>query len=75
MKNILVTGGAGFIGSNFIHYIFNETEFKGRVINVDSLTYAANLLNLESIDRDYGDNRYFFEHVDICPWLIYQSNT
>ena len=46
MKNILVTGGAGFIGSNFIRYILNKNE-EVRVINVDKLTYAGNLENLK----------------------------
>ncbi len=36
-KNILITGGAGFIGSNFIHYLFNDVKFEGNVINVDNL--------------------------------------
>jgi dTDP-glucose 4,6-dehydratase len=65
LKNIMITGGAGFIGSNFIHYLFNETEFDGVVINVDKLTYAGNLENLADIDARYGGARYFFEKVDI----------
>ena len=64
--NYLVTGGAGFIGSNFIHYLFNRPGFTGKVINVDKLTYAGNLNNLKSIDEEYGGSRYFFEKVDIC---------
>lgn len=40
-NTILVTGGAGFIGSNLIHYLFDKAEFKGRVVNLDALTYAA----------------------------------
>lgn len=66
LNNLLVTGGAGFIGSNFIRYIFNETEFSGKIINADKLTYAGNPDNLEDIDGQYLDKRYFFEHVDIC---------
>ncbi len=42
MKNILVTGGAGFIGSNFIHYLL-DVEPDARIINLDALTYAGNL--------------------------------
>jgi dTDP-glucose 4,6-dehydratase len=66
LKNILVTGGAGFIGSNFIHYVFKNTSFCGKIINIDKLTYAGNLENLQEIDSDYGGKRYFFEKADIC---------
>lgn len=62
----LVTGGAGFIGSNFIHYLFNKPDFNGKVVNIDKLTYAGNLNNLRHIDDKYGGSRYFFEHCDIC---------
>lgn len=58
---ILITGGAGFIGSAVIRYIINET--KSSVINVDKLTYAGNLESLREID---SDSRYMFEQVDIC---------
>ena len=68
LENILVTGGAGFIGSNFIHFIFNKTKFNGRIINVDKLTYAGNLENLVEIDNKYGGERYFFEKADICDF-------
>lgn len=63
--NILVTGGAGFIGSNFIRYIFGKTDFTGRVINYDKLTYAGNLLNLTDIAEEYGGKRYVFERGDV----------
>ena len=66
LENILCTGSAGFIGSNFIHYIFNKTDFKGKIINVDKLTYAGNLENLKDIHNKYNGTRYFFEQVDIC---------
>jgi len=65
LENILVTGGAGFIGSNFIHFIFNQTKFNGRIINVDKLTYAGNLENLQEIEDKIGGKRYFFERADI----------
>lgn len=66
-NNILVTGGSGFIGSNFIHYLFKpETGFDGKIINLDKLTYAGNLENLVDIHEAYGGTRYFFEHADIC---------
>jgi len=67
MKNILITGGAGFIGSNFIRYIFEKTDFKGKIINYDKLTYAGNPLNLEDISRKYN-KRYFFVKGDICDF-------
>ncbi len=65
-KNILVTGGAGFIGANFIEYLFNQKNFNGNIINLDKLTYASNLNNLQEIKLKYNSNRYFFEKIDIC---------
>lgn len=62
--NILVTGGAGFIGSALVRYIINNTN--NSVINVDKLTYAGNLKSLESVSEN---DRYFFEKVDICDQL------
>ncbi len=59
--NILVTGGAGFIGSNFIRYILSETSW--RVVNLDKLTYAGNLENLSDVE----DNpQYVFVRGDIA---------
>ncbi|WP_444994323.1 dTDP-glucose 4,6-dehydratase [Aliikangiella sp. IMCC44359] len=58
---ILVTGGAGFIGSAVIRFIINNTEHS--VINIDKLTYAGNLASLKSIEKS---KRYDFEQVDIC---------
>lgn len=71
LQSILVTGGAGFIGSNFIRYLFKQNNFTGKIINVDKLTYAGNLENLEEIDKDFGakgQKRYFFHSVDICDF-------
>jgi len=65
IKNLMVTGGCGFIGSNFIHYLFKQDDFKGRIINVDKLTYAGNPDNLKKIEEDHPD-RYIFERADIC---------
>lgn len=62
MKTYLVTGGAGFIGSNFIHYMLRKYE-DIQIINVDSLTYAGNLENLRTLEQD---NRYRFVKRDIC---------
>ncbi|MCS6209220.1 dTDP-glucose 4,6-dehydratase [Shewanella baltica] len=58
---IIVTGGAGFIGSAVVRHIINNTQ--DRVINVDKLTYAGNLESLVSVDKN---ERYVFEQVDIC---------
>ena len=63
-NNILVTGGAGFIGASFIRFVFEGTDFKGTVTNLDALTYAGNLKNLEDIAERYAD-RYTFVHGDI----------
>jgi dTDP-glucose 4,6-dehydratase len=68
LKNLMVTGGCGFIGSNFIRYLFQKTDFKGNIINVDILTYAGNPENLADIDELYGRSRYFFEHASICDY-------
>ena len=64
LQNILVTGGAGFIGVNFIRYVFEKTGFSGRIINLDVLTYAGNPASLEDIAEKYGD-RYVFIPGDI----------
>ena len=59
---ILVTGGAGFIGSSFIRYVLEDRE-NVRVLNFDLLTYAGNLRNLEEVARD---PRYRFVRGDIA---------
>jgi dTDP-glucose 4,6-dehydratase len=64
-KTILVTGGAGFIGSNFIHYILEKSGFSGKIVNVDDLTYAGNLESLASVEKVFGGTRYFFAKADI----------
>lgn len=74
LKNIMVTGGAGFIGSNFIHYLFEKTDFKGTVLNVDKLTYAGNLENLVEIENKFGNKRYFFEKIDITNYKEVQRS-
>ncbi len=62
MKNILVTGGAGFIGSNFVRYLM-QRRADYRVVNYDLLMYAGNLENLEGVDLS---PRYLFQKGDIC---------
>jgi len=67
LNNILVTGGAGFIGVNFIRFLFEKsTDFSGRIINLDALTYAGNPAILQDIDEQFSGSRYFFEHGSIC---------
>lgn len=61
MKSYLVTGGAGFIGSNFILYMLSH-HGDVSIVNVDSLTYAGNLENLKSVEKD---DRYCFVQADI----------
>ena len=63
MRTYLVTGGAGFIGSNYIHYMFRKYGEEIRIINVDVLTYAGNLENLKDVE-DYPN--YTFVRADIC---------
>ncbi len=69
LTNILVTGGAGFIGVNFIRFLLGEgsskPDYKGRIINLDALTYAGNAASLNSIEKSFGGTRYFFEKGDI----------
>ena len=60
-KKLLITGGAGFIGSALVRHIIDNTDYF--VVNVDKLTYAGNLESLSSVEES---SRYFFEHVDIC---------
>ncbi|MBT4503729.1 MAG: dTDP-glucose 4,6-dehydratase [Gemmatimonadetes bacterium] len=62
MKNILVTGGCGFIGSNFIRFLLREHP-EYCIVNLDKLTYAGNPANLADLD---GDERYRFVEGDIC---------
>ncbi len=66
MQKVIVTGGAGFIGANYIHSLFADPAFKGKVLNIDVLTYAGNLQSLEELEARYGKDRYFFEQADIC---------
>ncbi len=60
--NIIVTGGAGFIGANFVHHLLNHRP-EDNVTVVDKLTYAGNLRNLESVAKD---SRFRFVRLDVC---------
>lgn len=62
MKKLLVTGGAGFIGSNFVQYILAHEQDVVLLVNLDALTYAGNLENLKAIE---GDPRYVFVKGDV----------
>lgn len=69
MKSIIVTGGAGFIGSNFVPYMLEKySDYK--IINVDSLTYAADLKNLKEVENH---SNYVFAKGDICDRPFIES--
>src|SRR6476660_6791290 len=59
--NLLITGGAGFIGSNLIHHVIDRPEI-ARLVNLDCLTYAGHLANLAKVS---GHPKYIFEKVDL----------
>lgn len=71
MKKILVCGGAGFIGSNFIHHLYNKYP-DYQIFNLDCLTYCGNPENIKSI-ADKNDGRYVFVHGDICDSALLQK--
>ena len=64
MKNVLVTGGAGFIGSNFVRYLL-DAEPQVQVVNLDALTYAGSLENLKDLPAQHAE-RHTFVQGDIC---------
>jgi len=64
-NNLLVTGGAGFIGSNLVRTLLTKTGFSGRIINLDKLTYAGNAASLSDVAAAFPD-RYVFVQGDIC---------
>jgi dTDP-glucose 4,6-dehydratase len=64
-RNLMVTGGCGFIGANFVRYLLEEAGFEGRLVNVDALTYAGNPASLDGLAQRFG-GRYVFVQADIC---------
>jgi dTDP-glucose 4,6-dehydratase len=68
MKTLLVTGGCGFIGSNFIHYLINTSDYT--IINYDKLTYAGNLDNVKSLKEN---KRHIFVKGDINNFKLLQT--
>ena len=64
MKTYLITGCAGFIGSNFVHYMLKKYP-EILLVNLDKLTYAGNLENLKDVE---GDPRHVFVQGDICEY-------
>jgi dTDP-glucose 4,6-dehydratase len=69
MRHILVTGGAGFIGSNFVHYLL-QADPQVHLINLDALTYAGSLENLKTLT---GEERHEFVQGDICDRDLVES--
>lgn len=69
MQTLLITGGAGFIGSNFISYLL-KSEKNIKVVNLDLLTYAGSLKNLEDVENDPN---YIFYKGDICDRLLLEK--
>ncbi|TYP76882.1 dTDP-glucose 4,6-dehydratase [Aquimarina intermedia] len=69
-RSILITGGAGFIGSNYINYIAKQ-DGRDRLINLDKLTYAAELSNVELVDS--SETEYHFVQGDICNYELVEE--
>lgn len=62
---LLVTGGCGFIGTNFIRFMLGRDKVTS-IVNVDKVTYAGNPANLADVDEAFGPGRYHFVHGDVC---------
>ena len=65
INNLMVTGGCGFIGSNFVRFLLSRNDFRGRIINVDKLTYAGNPENLQDMAGSFPE-RCIFKRADVC---------
>ncbi|HNX98846.1 MAG TPA: dTDP-glucose 4,6-dehydratase, partial [Candidatus Aminicenantes bacterium] len=70
-QTVLITGGAGFIGANFIRLLLDWPGFSGRVIDFDALTYAGNLDNLAEVERRFP-GRHRFIHADLADFAAVQ---
>ena len=74
LANLLVTGGAGFIGCNFIRSMLEENnDFSGNIVNLDDLTYAGNPASLSDISEKFDGKRYFFIRGNICNNELVES--
>lgn len=78
MNNVLVTGGCGFIGTNFIKYLFDTPAFKGDIVNLDKLTYAAQPGNLKDIEHVFGGKAGSYTFIkgdindrDLVEYILY----
>jgi len=71
-NSLLITGGCGFIGSNFIRFLMADRNFKGHIVNLDKLTYAGNPLNLSDLEKNHSD-QYHFVKGDICDNELLQK--
>ena len=69
MRTILITGGAGFIGSNFVRYLL-EKEEDVRIVNLDALTYAGSEHNLQNLPHS---ERHHFVHGNICDMQLVEG--
>ena len=73
MRTYLVTGGAGFIGSNYIHYMFRKYDNEIRIINVDVLTYAGNVITIPLCVQILQIKRQlqrFLQKMTLTAWYI-----